>query len=115
MTDPSPATTPQQWPAPLAPGASFGLPGSFTVPHQDANGWDADDSLDDIEDNQDDEDYLLAALADGQDATASHADEAEASGSTAETTRDQAAEQTLDAAGAGGMRIYDPYQEAQAW
>ncbi|WP_436950027.1 integrase catalytic domain-containing protein [Streptomyces sp. SudanB52_2052] len=115
MTDPSPATTPQQWPAPLAPGASFGLPGSFTVPLQDADSWDADDSLDDIEDNQDDEDYLLAALADGQDAAAGHADEAEASEPTAETTQDQAAEQTLNAAGAGGMRIYDPYQEAQAW
>jgi hypothetical protein len=115
MTDPSPATDPQQWPAPLAPGASFGLPGSFTVPLQDAGGWDTDDSLDDIEDNQDDEDYLLAALTDGQDAAAGHADEAEASGPTAETTRDQAAEQTPDAAGAGGMRIYDPYQEAQAW
>lgn len=113
MTDPSPATTPQQWPAPLAPGASFGLPGSFTVPLQDADGWDADDSLDDIEDNQDDEDYLLAALADGQDAAAGHADEAsEPRGGTA---RGQAAEQTLGAAGAGGMRIYDPYQEAQAW
>ena len=95
-------------------GGLVGLPGSFTVPLQDADGWDADDSLDDIEDNQDD-DYLLAALADGQDTAAGHADEAEASGLTAETTRDQAAEQTLDAAGAGGMRIYDPYQEAQAW
>ncbi|MFD5234829.1 hypothetical protein ACFWJ5_41405 [Streptomyces qaidamensis] len=115
MTDPSPATTPQQRPAPLAPVASFGLPGSFTVPPSDADGWDADDSLDDIEDNQDDEDYLLAALADGQDFAAGHADEAEASGPTAETPRDQAAEQTLDATGAGGMRIYDPYQEAQAW
>lgn len=115
MTDPSPATTAQQWPAPLAPGASFGLPGSFTVPLQDADGWDADDNLDDIEDNQDDEDYLLAALADGQDAAAGHADEAEASAPTAETTRDQAAEQTLDTAGAAGMHIYDPHQEAQAW
>ncbi|CAL9677043.1 hypothetical protein [Streptomyces sp. enrichment culture] len=113
MTDPSPATTPQHRPAPLALGASFGLPSSFTVPLQDAGGGDADDSLDDIEDNQDDEDYLLAALADGQDTAADHADEA--SGPTAETTRDQAAEQTLDTAGAGGMRIYDPYQEAQAW
>ncbi|WP_369275751.1 hypothetical protein AB5J55_42565 [Streptomyces sp. R11] len=109
MTDPSPATTPQQWPAPLAPGASFGLPGSFTVPLQDADGWDADD----IEDDPDDEDDLLAALADDQDAAAGHADEA--SEPTAETTQDQAAEQTLDAAGAGGMRIHDPYQEAQAW
>ncbi|MCF2131092.1 transposase [Strepomyces sp. STD 3.1] len=115
MTDPSPATTGQQWPAPLAPGASFGLPGSFTVPLEDGDGWDADDSLDDLEDNQDDEDYLLAALADGPDAAADHADEAEASEPTAETARDQAAEQTPDAAGAGGMRIYDPYQEAQAW
>ncbi|MCL6737411.1 hypothetical protein [Streptomyces neyagawaensis] len=115
MTDPSPATTPQQWPAPLAPGASFGLPGSFTVPLEDGDGWDTDDSLDDIEDNQDDEDYLLAALADGPDAAAGHADEAEPSEPTAETTQDQAAEQTLNAAGAGGMRIYDPYQEAQAW
>ncbi|MEU1091559.1 hypothetical protein ABZ401_32950, partial [Streptomyces sp. NPDC005892] len=115
MTDPSPATAPQGWPAPLAPGASFGLPGSFTVPLQDADGWDSDDSLDDVEDNQDDEDYLLAALADGQDAAADHADEAEVSGPTAEAARDQASEQTLDAAGAGGMRIYDPYQEAQAW
>ncbi|CAL9672622.1 transposase [Streptomyces sp. enrichment culture] len=115
MTDPSPATAPQPWPAPLAPGASFGLPGSFTVPLEDGDGWDTDDSLDDIEDNQDDEDYLLAALADGQDAAAGHADEAEPSEPTAETTQDQAAERTLDAAGAGGMRIYDPYQEAQAW
>ncbi|MGW5446837.1 hypothetical protein [Streptomyces asiaticus] len=71
--------------------------------------------LDDLEDNPDDEDYLLTALADGQDAAAGHADEAEASEPTAETARDQAAEQTLDAAGAGGMRIYDPHQEAQAW
>ncbi|MFD3735268.1 hypothetical protein [Streptomyces sp. NPDC058632] len=115
MTDPSPATTPQQWPAPLAPGASFGLPGSFTIPLQDADGWDADDSLDDIEDNPDDEDYLLASLADDQDAAAGHADEAEASEPTAATAGDQAAEQTPDAGGAGGMRIYDPYQEAQAW
>nr|WP_240798516.1 hypothetical protein [Streptomyces sp. S501] len=90
------------------PGASFGLPGSFTVPLQDADGWDTDDSLDD-------EDYLLAALTDGQDAAAGHADEAEVSEPTAETAQNQAAEQTLDAAGAGGMRIYDPYQEAQAW
>ncbi|MEU5247380.1 transposase [Streptomyces asoensis] len=115
MTDPSPATTPQHWPAPLAPGASFGLPGSFTVPLQDADGWDTDDSLDDLEDDPDGEDYLLAALADGPDAAAGPAAEAEASGPTAETARDQAAEQTPDAAGAGGMRIYDPYQEAQAW
>jgi hypothetical protein len=50
MTDPSPATAPQQWPAPLAPGASFGLPGSFTVPLEDGDGWDTADSLDDIED-----------------------------------------------------------------
>ncbi|WP_260860412.1 hypothetical protein [Streptomyces cupreus] len=113
MTDPSPATAPQQWPAPLAPGASFGLPGSFTVPLEDADGWEIDDSLDDIEDDPDGEDYLLAGLADGQDAAAGHADEA--SEPTAGTARDQAAEQTLDAAEAGGMRIYDPYQEAQAW
>ncbi|MDT0549965.1 hypothetical protein [Streptomyces lonegramiae] len=117
MTDPSPttATVPQQWPAPLAPGASFGLPGSFTVPLQDADGWAADDSLDDLEDNQDDEDYLLAALADDQDTAADHADEAEASEPTAETAPGQAAEQTPGAAGAGGLRIYDPYQEARAW
>ncbi|MDG9728514.1 MULTISPECIES: hypothetical protein [unclassified Streptomyces] len=115
MTDPSPATAPQQCPAPLAPGASFGLPGSFTVPLEDGDRWDTDDSLDDIEDDPDGEDYLLAALADGQDAAAEHADEAEASESTAGTDRDQAAGQTLNAAGAGGMLIYDPYQEAQAW
>jgi hypothetical protein len=42
-------------------------------------------------------------------------DEAEASKPTADTARDQAAAQTLDDAGAGGMRIYDPYREAQAW
>lgn len=115
MTDPSPATTGQQWPAPLAPGASFGLPGSFTVPLEDADGWGSDDSLDNLEDDPDGEDYLLAALSDGQDAAADHADEAEASLPSAETDRDQSAEQTPDAAGAGGMRIYDPYQEAQAW
>ncbi|MFJ8547287.1 hypothetical protein ACIRFH_36030 [Streptomyces sp. NPDC093586] len=115
MTDPSPATAPQQCPAPLAPGASFGLPGSFTVPLEDGDRWDTDDSLDDIEDDPDGEDYLLAALADGQDAAAEHADEAEASESTAGTDRDQAVGQTLNAAGAGGMLIYDPYQEAQAW
>ncbi|MGW5619151.1 transposase [Streptomyces sp. NPDC003877] len=97
MTDSAPATTGQQWPVPLAPGASFGLPGSFTVPLEDGDGWDTDDSLDDLEDDPDGEDYLLAALADGQDAA------------------DQSAGQTLDATGAGGMRIYDPYQEAQAW
>ncbi|MEV6726186.1 transposase [Streptomyces xanthochromogenes] len=115
MTAPSPATTPQQWPAPLAPGASFGLPGSFTAPLPDDGGWDTDESLDDVEDNRDDEDYLLAALADGQGAAAGSAGEAEASGATAETARGQAAEQTPDIAGAGGLRIYDPYQEAQAW
>ncbi|WP_030183372.1 DDE-type integrase/transposase/recombinase [Streptomyces sp. NRRL S-813] len=109
MTDPSPAIAPQQWPVPLAPGASFGLPGSFTVPPEDADGWDIDDSLDDTDDTPDGEDYLLA---DGRGAAAGHADEA--SESTAETARDQAAEQTLGAAGAD-MRIYDPYQEAQAW
>ncbi|MFE6787839.1 transposase [Streptomyces sp. NPDC057680] len=112
MTDLSPVTTPQQWPAPLAPGASFGLPGSFTVP-PDADGWDIDDSLDDIDDDPGGEDYLLAALADGQDVTAGHTDEA--SEPTAATAGNQAAEQTPGAAGAGGMRIYDPYQEAQAW
>ncbi|GHF35845.1 DDE-type integrase/transposase/recombinase [Streptomyces griseosporeus] len=112
MTDPSPATAPQQWPAPLTPDASFGLPGSFTAPHEDAGGWDTDDPLDDIEDDPDD-DYLLAALADGQDAAAGHTDEA--SEPAGGTTREKAAEQTLDAAGADGMRIYDPYQEAQAW
>ncbi|MEW2425936.1 hypothetical protein AB0911_35995 [Streptomyces nigra] len=115
MTDSAPATTGQQWPVPLAPKASFGLPGSFTVPLEDGDGWDTDDSLDDLEDDPDGEDYLLAALADGQDTAARHADEAEASEPTAETARDPAAEQTLDTAGAGGMRIYDPYQEAQAW
>ncbi|MFJ3762945.1 transposase [Streptomyces sp. NPDC090080] len=101
MASPSPATAPQRWPAPLTPGASFGLPGSFTVLPADADGWDTDDSLDDIEDDPASEDYLLAGLADGQDAAADHAEEA--------------GEQTPDAAGTGGMRIYDPYQEAQAW
>ncbi|MGW2572988.1 transposase [Streptomyces sp. NPDC001537] len=115
MTDPSPAATPQQWPAPLAPGASFGLPGSFTAPLPDPDGWDTDDSLDDIEDDPDGEDHLLAALADGQDATAGPTDEAEASLPAAETVRDHTAEQTPHTAAAGGMRIYDPYQEAQAW
>ncbi|MFJ5105205.1 transposase [Streptomyces sp. NPDC088554] len=109
MTDASPATAPQQWPAPLAPGASFGLPGSFTVLPEDADGWDADDGLDDIEDDP------LAGLADGQDAAAGHAEEAEVTKPTAGTARAQAAEQTPDAAGTGGMHIYDPYQEAQAW
>ncbi|MFF4673835.1 transposase [Streptomyces sp. NPDC001279] len=106
MTDPSPA--PPAAVACASRGASYGLPGSFAAPLEDADGWDTDDSLDDLEDDPDGEDYLLAALADGQDAAAGHADEAEAA-------RDQAAERTLDAAGASGMRIYDPYQEAQAW
>ncbi|MFD5475273.1 transposase [Streptomyces sp. NPDC127105] len=111
MTDPSPAT-PQRWPAPLAPGASFGLSGSFTV-LLDADGWDIDDSLNDIDDDPGGEDYLLAGLADGQDSAAGHV--AGASEPTAATAWDQAAEQTPDTGGAGGMRIYDPYQEAQAW
>jgi hypothetical protein len=71
MTDPSPATTPQHWPAPLAPGASFGLSGSFTVP-LDTDGWDTDESLDDIDDDPGGEEYLLVGLAGGHDAAAGH-------------------------------------------
>lgn len=115
MTGPSPITAPQQRSAPLAPGASFGLPGSFTLPHQDLDGWDADDSTDDTEDDEDGESDLLAALVEGQDSAAGHADKAEATGPTAETTQDRATDQTPAAARAGGMPVYDPHQEAQAW
>ncbi|WP_326816176.1 transposase [Streptomyces sp. NBC_01762] len=120
ITGPSPTADPHQQTASIAPTASFGLPGSFTAPLENADGWDIGDGLDDAEeddgaDSLDDEDYLLAGLSDDRDAAAGHGDEAEASGPAAGTARDPAAAQTLKAAGTGGMRIYDPYQEAQAW
>ncbi|WP_329331170.1 transposase [Streptomyces sp. NBC_00663] len=111
MTDPPPATRPQQPSVPTAPTASYGLPGIFAVVLQDADDWD----LDDVEDDPDGEDYLLAALADGQDTAAGPAEEAQGAKARAGTAREKATGQTAGAAGPGGLRIYDPHQEAQAW
>ncbi|MEV4451453.1 transposase [Streptomyces mirabilis] len=122
MSTPSPVTDPQQpLVLPTAPGSAFALPGSFSAPFEEADGWDADDGLEDAEEEAgpdsglNDEDRLLTGVADEKDAAAGHQTEAGTSGPSADTGPGQSADQTPVAVEAGGMPIYDPYQEAQAW